>query len=76
MDWNIGKLRQAINSLGVADSTLILFLSDNGPENGAGSAGPFRGIEAYKFCYLLSSLLYFWFYSFEFFYKTINKCFI
>jgi len=69
MDWNIGKLRQAINSLGVADSTLIVFLSDNGPENGAGSAGPFRGIEAYKFCY-------FWFYSYEFYYNTINKCFI
>ena len=57
MDWNIGKLRLAINSLGIADSTLVVFLSDNGPENGAGSAGPFRGIEAHKFFYLLLLLL-------------------
>ncbi len=30
LDWNIGRLMEALEKLGVADDTLILFLSDNG----------------------------------------------
>ena len=52
LDAQIGRLMAALEELGVADNTLILFSSDNGPEDihiknaghsGVGSAGPFRG---------------------------------
>ncbi len=52
MDKHIGRLLQALDDLGLADNTLVLFSSDNGPEDihvsnaghsGVGSAGPFRG---------------------------------
>ncbi len=50
MDDQIGRLRQEIETLGVARDTLITFCSDNGPEGNPGakgrsqgSAGPFRG---------------------------------
>ena len=34
MDKQMGRLRQALQDMGVADNTLLLFTSDNGPENG------------------------------------------
>ncbi len=52
MDLQIGRLLKALDDLGLADDTVILFSSDNGPEDihvlnaghsGIGSAGPFRG---------------------------------
>jgi arylsulfatase A-like enzyme len=52
MDKQIGRLLTALDELGLADNTVILFSSDNGPEDihvsnaghsGVGSAGPFRG---------------------------------
>jgi N-acetylgalactosamine-6-sulfatase len=52
MDKQIGRLLKALDDLGLAERTLILFSSDNGPEDihvsnaghsGVGSAGPFRG---------------------------------
>jgi arylsulfatase A-like enzyme len=52
MDKQIGRLLQALDDLGLAENTMILFSSDNGPEDihvsnaghsGVGSAGPFRG---------------------------------
>ena len=52
LDKHIGRLLDALDELGLADNTLILFSSDNGPEDihvsgaghsGVGSAGPFRG---------------------------------
>jgi len=52
MDKHVGRLLRALDDLGLADNTLILFSSDNGPEDihignaghsGVGSAGPFRG---------------------------------
>jgi arylsulfatase A-like enzyme len=52
MDKQIGRLLQALDDLGLAESTVVLFSSDNGPEDihvsnaghsGVGSAGPFRG---------------------------------
>jgi uncharacterized sulfatase len=44
MDEQLGVLFDTIrNSEKLRDNTLILICSDNGPEPGAGSAGPFRG---------------------------------
>ena len=41
MDAQIGLVRSEVKKLN--QSTIILFLSDNGPEDGAGSSGGFRG---------------------------------
>ena len=52
MDRQIGVFLDRLDSLGLSDNTLVLFSSDNGPEDlhlleaahsGAGSPGPFRG---------------------------------
>jgi N-acetylgalactosamine-6-sulfatase len=52
LDAQIGRLLHGLDKLGLADKTLVLFSSDNGPEDihiknaghsGIGSAGPFRG---------------------------------
>ncbi len=49
MDEQIGRLRKFLREKGIAENTLILFCSDNGPEGPEqinrtqGSAGPFRG---------------------------------
>lgn len=52
LDTQIGRLLDGLERLGVAENTLVLFSSDNGPEDihirnaghsGIGSAGPFRG---------------------------------
>jgi arylsulfatase A-like enzyme len=56
MDWVTGQLLKALDSLGIAENTLVLFSSDNGPvlDDGYGDqavvrlgdhqpAGPFRG---------------------------------
>lgn len=51
LDTQIGRLLQALNDLKLADNTIILFSSDNGPEDyhignaanaGVGSPGPLR----------------------------------
>jgi len=52
LDTEIGRLLAALEGLGVAENTLVIFTSDNGPEDihvvnaghsGVGSTGPFRG---------------------------------
>lgn len=52
MDHQIGRLLTALDDLELAGNTVVLFSSDNGPEDihirnaghsGVGSAGPFRG---------------------------------
>ncbi len=44
MDRQLGRLFDHIqNNRALRDNTFILICSDNGPEPGAGSAGPFRG---------------------------------
>lgn len=44
MDQQLAKLFDRIrSSAALRENTLILVCSDNGPERGAGSAGPFRG---------------------------------
>jgi arylsulfatase A-like enzyme len=46
LDEQLGTLFERIrNDSKLRDNTLILVCSDNGPEDGAGSAGPFRGLK-------------------------------
>ena len=47
IDWSVGQVVAALERLGLAESTLLLFTSDNGPwqqahTHFAGSAGPLR----------------------------------
>lgn len=46
IDWSVGQILDALDRLGLAEDTLVLFTSDNGPwlsyGNHAGSAGPLR----------------------------------
>ena len=47
LDEQVGRLRQTLQELNVAENTMVWYCSDNGPEgqagNAPGSAGPFRG---------------------------------
>ncbi len=44
LDWSTGQIIEALDRLELADRTLVLFTSDNGPSPRAtGSAGPLRG---------------------------------
>ncbi|MBL0160499.1 MAG: arylsulfatase [Bryobacterales bacterium] len=52
MDSDVGKLMDALRAKGVADNTLVVFTSDNGPHREGGhnprffeSSGPLRGIK-------------------------------
>ena len=45
-DWSLGKIMKTLDNLGVADNTLLIFTSDNGPRegvNGHRSSGDWRG---------------------------------
>jgi len=46
LDWSVGQILETLDELGIADDTLVVFTSDNGPwlafGNYAGSAGPLR----------------------------------
>jgi N-acetylgalactosamine-6-sulfatase len=52
LDTQVGRLLAELDKLGLSENTLVIFSSDNGPEDihvtnaghsGVGSAGPFRG---------------------------------
>jgi len=43
IDWSTGRVLQAIRDAGLADNTYVIFTSDNGPNPGDGSPGPYRG---------------------------------
>ena len=47
VDWSVGKVLDTLNELKLADNTLVMFTSDNGPwlskGKDAGEAGPLRG---------------------------------
>lgn len=47
IDWSVGEIRKALEESGIADNTLVVFSSDNGPwlmmEQHGGSAGSLRG---------------------------------
>ncbi|UOY06126.1 sulfatase-like hydrolase/transferase [Muricauda sp. SCSIO 64092] len=50
LDENIGRLQQELKSLGIAENTLIFFLSDNGgAHNNQSSSGPLKGWKGSKF---------------------------
>jgi arylsulfatase A-like enzyme len=42
MDRSVGMLLDALDALGIAEHTLVVFTSDNGAEMGAGTGGVFR----------------------------------
>ena len=48
LDDQVGRLRQELRRLGVAENTVVIFLSDNGPSytHKLGRAGPHRGWKA------------------------------
>jgi len=46
MDFNVGQMLDAVDRLGIRDNTIVIFVSDNGPEYirpWDGWAGPWRG---------------------------------
>ena len=43
MDKQVGRMLNNLRALGIDRETLVVFLSDNGPEDGAGGAGHLRG---------------------------------
>ncbi len=55
LDWIVGELMRTLDDLGIADSTLVMFSSDNGPEvptvyhmrhdHGHDGARPWRGMK-------------------------------
>ena len=45
MDTGIGRILDALEAEGVADHTIVMFLSDNGATRGAGSNAPLRGFK-------------------------------
>ncbi|WP_298239005.1 sulfatase-like hydrolase/transferase [uncultured Algibacter sp.] len=50
LDENVGKLQQKLKDLGLAENTLIYFLSDNGgAANNSSSGGPLKGWKGNKF---------------------------
>lgn len=56
MDANVGSLLHVVDDLGIADDTIVVFTSDNGPEATwpwQGSSGPWRG---YYFTHMEGSL--------------------
>ena len=42
VDWSVGQILKTLREEGLAENTLVLFTSDNGPARGL-SAGPLRG---------------------------------
>jgi arylsulfatase A-like enzyme len=50
VDWCVGQVLTVLKELNLADSTLVIFTSDNGPRIGAKghkSAGPWRGYKSH-----------------------------
>jgi arylsulfatase A-like enzyme len=49
-DWCVGEMVRALDRVGAAGDTLVIFTSDNGPHpgtNGHNSAGPWRGLKSH-----------------------------
>jgi arylsulfatase A-like enzyme len=52
LDWEVGQIIEQLEKMGIADNTIVMFSSDNGPHQEGGrepeffkSSGPFRGIK-------------------------------
>jgi arylsulfatase A len=48
MDWGVGEMMKALEEAGVADNTIVIFTSDNGPTDNQ-YAQPFRGTKYVTF---------------------------
>ena len=48
LDWGVGEIMTALEEAGIADNTLMIFTSDNGPTNNR-YARPFRGTKYVTF---------------------------
>lgn len=50
LDWSTGEILKTLKELGLDETTLVIFTSDNGPHLGqGGSAGPLRGAKGSTF---------------------------
>ncbi|AMQ56579.1 sulfatase [Algoriphagus sanaruensis] len=53
IDWSVGQILQTLREEGIAENTLVVFTSDNGPwhifKTQGGSAGPLRGAKGGTF---------------------------
>ncbi|MBD3631147.1 MAG: sulfatase [Cyclobacterium sp.] len=53
IDWSVGQILEALKAEGVAENTLVVFTSDNGPwhvfRTHGGTAGPLRGAKGGTF---------------------------
>jgi arylsulfatase A-like enzyme len=53
IDWSVGQILQTLKAEGLAENTLVVFTSDNGPwhifKTHGGSAGPLRGAKGGTF---------------------------
>lgn len=45
IDEHVGKALARLDAMGLRDSTMVIFTSDNGPDPNEGSPGPFRGVK-------------------------------
>ena len=48
LDWSVGEMMNALKEAGIADNTLVVFTSDNGPTNNK-YAQPYRGAKYVTF---------------------------
>ena len=48
LDWSVGEIRRKLADTGVAENTLVVFASDNGPWY-EGASGPYRGRKGNNF---------------------------
>ncbi len=39
IDWNVGRITQKVEALGIAENTIVIYLSDNGPNTWRWNAG-------------------------------------
>jgi len=50
VDWCVGQVEAALQKLGLADNTILIFTSDNGPREGKGGhdpSGPYHGLKTH-----------------------------
>ena len=48
LDWGVGEIMATLKEVGIADNTVVIFTSDNGPTSNT-YAGPFRGTKYVTF---------------------------
>jgi arylsulfatase len=61
MDYHVGEILDAVDSLGIRNNTIFVFTSDNGPDPTApsqGSSGPWSGLLFYAHGRLVKNTFY------------------